>query len=313
MQLVWDDLINKNQKTRLSDIMEKKGGKYRGVADAQNSIMFNMYTNVTFSSLFPDRRGISVGLSFDAPPGRARSPQAKARAAFWEKMSGKRLMQGGLIALIWKYGNEVNVHLGVLASSARDLGASSQKSDARVDVRVVFFDPAVEIRIFNILKDPKAQTGAKFLVEAPVMFEAVRPFLEALQVEPEAIPFKQYLVHRPNDAPVYIDPPKYAQVPGFTWQLASLFPPETGVTDLKMSVSDPDSILIARRELKRSRLDPSQAEAVVDALCREVTLIQGWVFNPLCLENYGSPRTARPPGTGKVCFYTCLLLLKNSK
>lgn len=240
--------------------------------------MFNVYTNIEFTPFIPDRRGISVGITFDTPPGRARSPQPKARADFWEGMSGKRMMQGGLVALVWKSGHEVAVHLGVLASSARDIADSAKRNVDRVTVRVAFFDPQVELRILQTFKRGGDDVGTKVLVEAPVMFEAIRPFLEALRVEPEIIPFAEYLVHR---SPVSIDsiktePPTYSLVPGFKYDLSSLFSSEAGVRDLRMSVNNPASIKQARQELKNgSRLDPSQADAVIDTLLRRVSLIQG--------------------------------------
>lgn len=277
MQLVREDLkAPVRVKTRLSDLIEKGGGKYRGFADGQDGIMFNVYTDVGFLSLVPDRRGISVGLSLEVPPGRARSPQGKARAAFWEGVGGKRLMQGGLVALVWKSGVEVAVHLGTLSSSLRDLTDSAKRNPDKVEVRVVFFDHTVELRILQALKRPENQRGStKVLVEAPVMFEAIRPFLEALRVEPESIPFGRYIVHRPQNFSYQVDPPKYALVPGFNYQLRSLFSEEAGVQDLKMSVTDPASVDVARQALRQSRLDPSQADAIVDALTRELTLIQG--------------------------------------
>lgn len=265
-------------KTRLSDLIANHGGKYRGYADGHESVMFNVYTNLTFTPFVPDWRGISVGITFDAPPGRARSPQSKARVLFWEGMSGKRLMQGGLVALVWRNGGEVAVHLGILASSLREVSESSKRSEERVSVRVTFFDPQVELRILQSLKHPQHGVGTKVLVEAPVMFEAIRPFLEALRVEPETIPFGRCLVHHPPRffETFKIDPPAYALVPGFSYQLSSLFPPEAGIQDLRMSVIDPASIDQARQELRKaSRLDPSQADAVVDTLLRQISLIQG--------------------------------------
>ncbi|KAJ7200706.1 hypothetical protein C8J57DRAFT_1413236 [Mycena rebaudengoi] len=287
VQLVYEDLQSTAPKTTLSQLIEQRGGKYRGHVEGHDQVMFNVYTNIEFSPLSPDWRGLSVGLTVDSPPGRARQPQAKVRAAFWEGMSGKRLMQGGLVALVWKTGNTIDVHLGILASSLKSLVDSAKEvtGSSRVSVRVVFFDPAVEIRILNSLKHHHgSQLGTRVLVEAPVMFEAIRPFLEALRAEPESLPFAQYLVHRPRGvlAAMEISPPRYALVPGFTYQLASLFPPEAGIGDLKLNVTDPASVEFARGQLKTSsRLDPSQCEAVVDTLTREVSLIQG------------------PPGTGK--------------
>lgn len=241
--------------------------------------MFNVYTNVHFNSLFPDRRGISVSLTLDAPPGRARDSQPKARVAFWEGMSGKRMMQGGLIALVWKSGTSVDVYLGVLASSLRDVTDSVKQSKEVLAVRVVFFDSSVELRILSALKSPEITSDTKLLVEAPIMFEAIKPFLEALCVEPETIPFGRYLAHRPDNylRTVNISPPSYACIPGFRYQLSSLF--AENPRDLMLSVNDPASIDFARQELRRpgSRLDPSQADSVISALTREVTLIQGCV------------------------------------
>ncbi|KAG6830463.1 hypothetical protein H0H92_000616 [Tricholoma furcatifolium] len=287
VQLVREDFLhprNGKEKNVLQGILKNNGGRYRGSINSQESIMFNIYTGVKFSSLVAERRGLSVALSFDAPPGRARAAQPKSRRVFWEGMSGKRLMQGGLVALVWKRGNEVDVHMGILASSVKEVADSAQTSKDRVSARVVFFDTDIELRILNVINDPNQLYGTVIMVESSVMFEAIRPFLDALQrVEPEAVPFSQYLVHCPSGYfPGFgVLPPRYARTPGFTYQLAPLFPAESNIDDLKLDVSDPESILHARHQLKQSRLDPSQAEAVVDALTREVALIQG------------------PPGTGK--------------
>ena len=52
--------------------------------------------------------------------------------------------------------------------------------------------------------------------------------------------------------------------------------PEAEADDLEMSISDWGSVDRARTELCRSsHLDPSQADAVVAALSRELVLIQG--------------------------------------
>ncbi|KAF9227364.1 hypothetical protein BS17DRAFT_747823 [Gyrodon lividus] len=293
VQLVHDDIkAQKRDKTKLGEILQKGGGRYHGLADSQESIMFNVYPDVAFSSLIPDGRGLSTSLTVRTPPGRASSQQAGARVAFWEGMSSKRLAQGGLVALVWDTGSDVSVHLGVVASSLKDLTNYVRVDRNRVKIRVVFFDSKVELRIVAELRNRRSSFGgAKVLVESPVMLEAIRPFLEALKREPEIVPFSRYLVFRP---PGYlntctVDPPKYARLPRFTFQLSSLFPKEAEV-DLRLNVSDEVSIQRARTELRASRLDPSQADAVVDALTREVALIQG------------------PPGTGKS--YTGVELLR---
>lgn len=266
--------------------MKKDGGKYRGVA-GMDSVMFNVYTNVHFISLTPDRRGITVLLSVAAPPGGARSNQARARAAFWENMGGKRLLQGGLVALVWKSQTQTSIHLGIIASPLKDITDWVRRNDTSVGIRISFFDPAVELGVLQVLKRPELDAGStRLLIEAPVMFEAIRPFLEALRRVPESIPFSRYLVHRPPEylRNAVIDPPAYTKMPDFAFQLASLFPEAAGINDLKLSPSDSTSVDTARQMLRTSsRLDPSQADAVVEALTRELVLIQG------------------PPGTGKVC------------
>ncbi|KNZ77104.1 NFX1-type zinc finger-containing protein 1 [Termitomyces sp. J132] len=295
VQLIHEDFLrDKKMKSQLHEILKQHGGRYHGVIDTQETVMFNVYTGVEFISLIPDRCGLSVRLSFDTPPGRARSSQPRARQTFWEGMSGKRMMQGGLIALVWKHGDQVDVHLGTLASSVKEVTESVQANKDRVSARVVFFDPEIELRILGILKDGYIRhDDTIIMVESPVMFEAIRPFLDTLKLaEPETFPFSQYLVHRPLGyfPGAGVHPPRYTQTPGFAYQLAPLFPPEAGIDDLKLHVNDQESVAAVRHQLQKSRLDPSQAEAMVDALTREVALIQG------------------PPGTGKS--FTSIELLR---
>ncbi|KAG1904255.1 uncharacterized protein F5891DRAFT_1206968, partial [Suillus fuscotomentosus] len=293
VQLVHDDLKTQSRKkTKLAELLKNKGGKYRGQADTQDSLMFNVYTGVDFVSLVPDWKGISASIVVDAPPGRARSNNSHMRTSFWE--SGKRLSQGGLIALVWQSGNDISVHLGVIASSLKDITECVKRDPDRVKLRIVFFDTKLELRILQELRNTQTfGQNIKMLVESSVMYEAIRPFLEALKGEPEEVPFPRYLVHRPPGFlnTCKVDPPRYSTMPGFAFNLSCLFPDKTDVEDLTLSATDNQSIENARAELRRgSRLDPSQADAVVDALTREVSLIQG------------------PPGTGKS--YTGVELLR---
>lgn len=283
VQQILDDLQSP-RRTQLSELLKRNGGKYKGQSDSQDNIMFNLYTNLAFSQISADRRGISVMLSLDTPPGRARVAGAGARASFWEGMGSKRLMSGGLVALIWKTGQKIDVHLGLVSSSLRDHVASARQSADRLSIKVTFFDPEVELRILHELRRPEHEReGVKLLVEATVMFASIRPFLEALRVEPTSVPFTKYLVHRPSDffKTMPVDPPRYAQLPGFQFNLTSLFEASVGVQELKLDVRNPESVSAARDLLReKSRLDPSQADAVIDTLTREVALIQGYVFYP---------------------------------
>lgn len=280
VQFVHDDLNDIDQrKTRLGDLLAKGGGKYHGVADSHESLMFNVYTQVNFMALVPDRRGISTSLTVATPPGRARAAQGGARVAFWKGVSGKRLMQGGLVALVWQRNAGVSVHLGTIASSINDLTDHVKTDKDHVKIRVIFFDSDVDLRILSELRSGRSSSDdIKILVESPVLFEAIRPFLEALKTVPEIIPFSRYLVLHPFNylRTCTIDPPKYTRLPGFNFQLSSLFNKEAEVDDLRMKVSDKSSVDNARAELRQaSRLDPSQADAVIAALTRELVLIQG--------------------------------------
>jgi hypothetical protein len=302
IQLVLDDLEalgragNKKvrEKIKLSKIIDSNGGRYRG--EGMDSVMFGVYTKIQFTSMVASRRGMGSQITLSPPPA-ARLKTAKDRAAFWERGSGKRLMQGGLVALIWKVGDSTSIYLATIDTKATDLALSSKKNQDTITINLVFFDPEVELRILQILKRRELDSGStRFLIEAPVMFEAIRPFLEGLRAEPETIPFKQYIVHHPRDElrKMKVEAPAYAKDPAFRFQLASLFDHTAGITDLQLSVNDANSVLQARRLLKaHSRLDPSQADAVVDSLTREVALIQG------------------PPGTGKVFFLSARYTFSN--
>ena len=279
VQLVHDDLeMPQVSRTKLWQIIQKQGGKYRGLAGNQDSLMFNVYTGVQFRFLVPDRKGISARIVFDTPPGRPRT-NARARVSYWESMSGKRLSQGGLIALVWKTERETAVHLGIIASSGRDLTDYVRTNGDYIELRIVFFDAEVELRILQELRKTQSfNNDTKLLVESPVMFEAIRPFLQALQTEPEDIPFSSYLVHQPRSqlSTINIQQPQYARLPNFKFELSCLFDAEAEVDELTLSVADRESVEHARTQLReRSRLDPSQADAVVDTLTREIALIQG--------------------------------------
>lgn len=262
--------------TQLDDLCKKRGGRYQ-YEDKRQSIMFNVYTGVKIDGLACDsRRGMIVGLRMDTPPGSARGPNAGTRATFWKGSSGKRLMQGGLFALLWKKRNGVQVHLGLIASSCDDLAESARHNRESLVLKTQFFDPTANFAFLEAKQDNAAQEMV--LIESPVMFESIRPFLDALKREPESFPFKKYLVH-PNSGTIRdiaIDAPRYSTIPGFSFTLDSLVTKQEGEEPLRMRATDASSVGATRSQLKaRSRLDGSQVDALVDSLTREVALIQG--------------------------------------
>lgn len=105
----------------------------------------------------------------DAPPGRARSNNSHMRTSFWE--SGKRLSQSGLIALVWQSGNDISVHLGVIASSLKDITECVKRDPDRVKLRIIFFDTKLELRILQELRNTQTfGQNIKLLVESSVMY-----------------------------------------------------------------------------------------------------------------------------------------------
>ncbi|KEP50889.1 NFX1-type zinc finger protein [Rhizoctonia solani 123E] len=302
IQLIVSDLNSPPEtetETRLSQIIKANGGRYSAQTNNQDSVIFSVFTNVSFEGganaepLELNNRGSSVGIQFDAPPGKARSKQAATREAYWEQVSKKRLMQGGLVALIWQgISGELDIYIGTVASHPGALKESSRKSEDRVSLRVSFFDTAAELRIIRALQT-RGYNGSQLLIEAPVFFEGIRPFLEALQNNRGLLPFSQHLCHRSEEEirNTVVSPPSYALTPGFAFELKDLFPSDANVQTLALRPNDTISTEWAKGELsKSSRLDPSQADAVVDSLTREVCLIQG------------------PPGTGKS--YTGLEIIR---
>jgi len=252
-----------------------------------DSIFFSVYTNVEVGVITAGGRGISVTLSFDTPPGKGRSKKVAEREAHWKSVGRKRLNNGGFVALIW---DKHEIHLGLITTYTDELIDSSKASENRLSIGVSFFGSEIEHRalakgLTQTGKQNRAPITPHLLLELPIIYEAFRPFLEALKVEPTSIPFSRYLKQEEDNAlsNVTIDPPEYTTQPNFSWDLSTLFDPP--LTGLGMRVDSGQSVATAHYYLRNgesSRLDPSQADAIVSCLTREVALIQG------------------PPGTGKV-------------
>lgn len=290
VQTIIADLRNPSRKTLLQPILDKKGGRYNAQISHMDSAMVNLYTGVDPSRIATDKRGISIELKMDTPPGSARVKSAGKRAEYWRAVSRKRLMQGGLVGLLWQTGTEIQLFFGLISSSADDLVSSARQDPDALRLRVKFFDPAINLRVMEWCQLEKRDRRGRtlLLIEAPVMYESIRPFLQALQREPTAFPFAQYLVHRrehyARGRHIQVNPPYYTfNRPNFTWDLGCLF--DGAQQALRLNPADPLSVEQARQALRTSsRLDSSQVNAMVDCLTKEFCLIQG------------------PPGTGKVNF-----------
>ena len=276
---MWSSLRKKNsEKTRLEQLIENNGGSYR--TSGLDSVLFQVYTNVELVAAPPQAqpRGIAVELALDAPPGgAARDEDWKKREAYWEH--SRQLQSLSLVALVvvsLMPTRDVRVYLGVIASRPEEIAESAKADPARICVRVRFFDGAFE---FTALGGERISTrgGFAFLVDNKVMYESVRPFLHKLQTtEPTEIPFARYIAPAGSPQGVAVDPPRYALTPGFKFDLGCLAKPGLSNMISNMDVVRPLAAERARLQLKRySILDPSQVDAVVDTLTREVSLIQG--------------------------------------
>ncbi|KAH7108419.1 P-loop containing nucleoside triphosphate hydrolase protein [Auriculariales sp. MPI-PUGE-AT-0066] len=271
VQQVLNDLnVRPRHETQLAKLLKNKGGRYR-----TEEVIFSIYTGVSFTGMNSGWRGLSAAVTFDAPPGTARSSSGSARENYWSSGASKRLMQGGLVAIIFIAGEDIVIHLATISGSAKETAASAKADKNRVRTSLSF---STRMR----QRTPERNNEQVLMLEAPVLFESIRPFLEALRSEPTMFPFDQYLVH--GQQPPEMIPPAYSLRPGFRFNLSSLLKPDEHASQgsLTLSVTDPASVVFSREQLQaRSFLDPSQSTALVDCLTRSVGMIQG------------------PPGTGK--------------
>ncbi|KXN82346.1 NFX1-type zinc finger-containing protein 1 [Leucoagaricus sp. SymC.cos] len=276
----WEGRQQKSEKTKFGTLLDHMGGVYR--SSGHDSLSFHVYTNVEFCVEPPEATRNGVTFVIDAPPNpAARDKDVKTRFAYWDQ--SRRLQGSNFVSLIIVSNRTVQAYLGVITSFGQDIAESSELEKGRIQLRVSFFDSEVEFMALHGERLNFNQEKFAVLIDNSVMFESVRPFLRKLQTtEPTEIPFSRYIARGGSLEGVEVLPPKYARTPRFVFNLQCLAKPQMTISDL--DISDPFAVARARDQLERlSVLDPSQAEAVVDTLTREVSLIQG------------------PPGTGKAC------------
>jgi hypothetical protein len=281
VQQVLRDLTRR--RSELYKIFREKGGRYKLTLNHHTSTRFNVYTGVGFANLTVSTRGLTINVHCDTPPGRARDSSPDKRAEYWKSLHGKRLLYGSLVALVWAVqSNQPRVYLGTIATSPDDLSKGARKNSQRLMFSISFFDSGLEQHILDQLLDHIPEPTGLFLVEVPVMYDAIHPILRSLQQDPPIECFKQYLPLG-IAPPVHIPPPFYSRDPDFKWNLTCLLPENT--QRFNFDSYHQASILEAIAVLRdSSALDVAQATAVVEALSRELSLIQG------------------PPGTGKVMY-----------
>jgi hypothetical protein len=267
---------SKQHATTLEKLLSSNGGAYK--TSGLNSVFFHLYTGARFAPVKAERRNFTVGLLLNAPRGVARDPSGKKRAEYWEH--SKRLQHGSLVALILISPGQSQVFLGNIISMGADIGESAKANAKTIQVRISFFDAEIELMALRRQSISINNSTYAVLVDNNIMFESLRPFLRTLQdVEPTSIPFSDIISHSGNLHSLPVGVPRYARVPRFRFDLQCLARPGTNIPNL--DVNNVTSLALARQQLLRSsNLDPSQVDALVDALSREVSLIQGCVLCP---------------------------------
>jgi hypothetical protein len=268
-------ILSVKRLTTLEKLLASKGGAYR--TSGINSVFFYLYTGVRFAPVKAERRNFTVGLLLDAPPGGARDNNGKKRAEYWDH--SKRLQRGSLVALILISPGRFQVFLGTTISTGADIGESAKADANTIHLRISFFDAEIELMALRRQSITINSSTYAVLLDNSIMFEAIQPFLRTLQeVEPTSIPFANTISHSGSLETLQVEPPRYARVPRFRYSLQCLARPGSNIPNL--DVNDETSVALARRHLVRSsELDPSQADALIGALTREVSLIQGCVIH----------------------------------
>ncbi|KAF9957029.1 hypothetical protein BGZ65_002278, partial [Modicella reniformis] len=280
------DTLARKQKSQ-GDLLRQ--GTNRGQND---DVHVDVYGSVRFFGLDCGKRAIYSTVSFAQPYQGNRVTKAK-RVEFWEQ-SQKRLMQGSLVFFV-----RCNI---VGPSSAQDWPAAqvvpgivayrninSLAKDGRYSrIHISLTDPKSYVTILNATSSYQSKGSHEqwYLVEpSGGFFESYRSALGALQNRlPTAFPFGKYLAPTEEETEtmlatgVRVDPPMYARSPNFRFDLSILLKGR----GFKLDVTNPVSIAKGIKVLQESKvLDITQSKALVEALSREVALVNG------------------PPGTGK--------------
>ena len=295
--------------TLLEKLLSSKGGAYK--TSGVNSVFFQLYTCVRFAPLKAERCNFSVGLILDSPPGTSRDKDVRRRADYWEH--SKRLKRGNLVALALISPGRLKVFLGTIVSNSSDIAESIKANESTTDIqlRISFFDAEIELMALRCQPISLDRSTFAVLIDNNIMFEALDPFLRTLQnVEPTSVPFSDLISHSGNLTFMPVGPPRYTRVPQFKYNLQCLARPGKNISSVH--VNNATSVAIARQELIRSsKLDPSQVDAVLGTLTREISLIQGYVLD-LHAKLTSDDRVVSPPGTGKVRTISTLEIIFSS-
>ncbi|GBC00890.1 hypothetical protein RclHR1_00400004 [Rhizophagus clarus] len=288
-----------------------KGGKYTYNKGANDNGDLQVYANIEFVNVDCDRRnGLFCTLKFIPTHN---SSNAKKRKEYWK--NSKRLKPGNLVALLLPNSNfeqtQSNIsdsdsdlystYFGVIMSKdERDERNKMSEDGFHIRTHINFDDPSIYHIALNEIsklrystKENNSKNSRKlksYMVESTnIYYEAYCHVLKTLQAtKPSSFPFKKYLAPEldynlagtPID--VKVQPPKYTRAPGFLFDLSVLCDDNHKQQSLTLNVANTHTYDdVAKKINDCSKLDKSQAQALISALTREIALIEG------------------PPGTGK--------------
>ncbi|GAA5948709.1 hypothetical protein JCM3765_004981 [Sporobolomyces pararoseus] len=282
---IFHDLEDlQDPRNALGNLLRREGGRYRAHSSIHaDSSDLNIYAGVEFAGVsLSEHHELQLTLELDFP------------AHFGRSHVVRHLAYGNLVGLICRRigsrgGGEgfnpqdVRIFLGLVTSEA------SGPRGQRKQVGITFFEGELyleALRQFEAQKKGRTDHGEMICFEVPgFLLGTLQPFLKALQsIEPATIPFAKYLsaLPPPADSPITIDAPLFARTPGFTYDLSGSLKENSPPGTLLLNIQDQDSVEAARQIMtESSKLDPSQVDAMIDSLSREVALVRG------------------PPGTGK--------------
>ncbi|GES84016.1 P-loop containing nucleoside triphosphate hydrolase protein [Rhizophagus clarus] len=295
-----------NNNNRLSDELKNVliKGKFtydRGINHENGDL--HVYADIRFAKVDCDRRnGLFCTLKFN--PKINNSINGKRGSGYWKK--SKRLLPGNLVALLLPNPNLEQAQPSIIDDNFTNLYliyfgvimSRDEITNEHMRININFNDPSIyPIALNKILKfrnstnENNSNNSFKekcYMVEqTSIYFEAYYHVLKTLKnTKPFSLRFKQYLAPVPsyhllsNSTDIKIKPPRYTIAQGFQFDLSVLC--ENKKQNLKLNVANAHTYNeVAEKVNKYSKLDKSQAEALISALTREIALIEG------------------PPGTGK--------------
>jgi hypothetical protein len=147
---------------------------------------------------------------------------------------------------------------------------------------LAFVDPADNLHAAQTLQArDDTEKDIRLLLESPVLYEAVRPFLQAIQnIDPVVLPLAEYIRHGDLKGKS-IALPEYTTVPQFVWDLKSLLKEEHQGEECMLDPASKHSIAAARDFLhNHGKLDNRYVQSMSEVhIFRELSSVKRTPFS----------------------------------